>query len=149
MGDIKIVTMGENHIDSVIAISTLSFPTTWSRTSFKEELFGNQFARYVVAEIEDHVVGFGGVWLIIDEGHITNIAVHPEFRGVGVGETILKALIDLCRLEFIPSMTLEVRKSNTAARKLYEKFGFMDEGVRKRYYQDNDEDAIIMWKRGI
>lgn len=79
-------------------------------------------------------------------GRITNIAVHPEFRGMGIGNKILEELIKLCEKRNIPSMTLEVRISNTIAQNLYKKFGFKEAGVRKKYYGDNDEDALIMWR---
>jgi len=103
----------------------------------------------VVAKSDDVIVGFGGTWIIIDESHITNIAVHPSFRGLGIGELILKSLIDLGKPHFISSMTLEVRASNVVAISLYNKFGFKEEGRRKRYYEDNGEDALILWKRNF
>jgi len=102
-----------------------------------------------VAVKDNLVVGYGGVWLILDEGHITNIAVHPEYRGIGVGNAILEALIEICKIEQITSMTLEVRKSNTIAQNLYKKYGFLEEGIRKNYYTDTKEDGVIMWKYNL
>lgn len=107
----------------------------------------NNFARYLVIKQEDKVIGYGGMWIILDEGHITNIAIHPDFRGIGAGNLILTALIDLCKAEGITALTLEVRASNTIAQNLYYKFGFELEGIRKGYYADNHEDALILWKR--
>ncbi|MCM8709759.1 ribosomal protein S18-alanine N-acetyltransferase [Clostridium sp. SYSU_GA19001] len=145
MNNIVIVPFNEKYIDDIFKISTMSFITPWTRKSTEEEL-QNKFARYVVAKLGDVVIGFGGVWLILDEGHITNIAVHPEYRGIGAGDMIVEALIEICRLEGINSMTLEVRKSNIAAQALYKKHGFIEKGIRKGYYTDTKEDGIIMWK---
>jgi len=148
MSNIKIFPMTYEDIDDVLAISFLSFPISWSRESFLTEL-ENNFSYYVVAKSDDIIVGFGGTWIIIDESHITNIAVHPSFRGLGIGELILNSLIDLGKPHFISSMTLEVRASNVVAISLYNKFGFKEEGRRKRYYEDNGEDALILWKRNF
>lgn len=148
MLDIEVVPFNENHINEVLYISTLSFITPWTRDSIEKEL-ENKFARYVVAVKDNLVVGYGGVWLILDEGHITNIAVHPEYRGIGVGNAVLEALIEICKIERITSMTLEVRKSNTIAQNLYKKYGFIEEGIRKNYYTDTKEDGVIMWKYNI
>lgn len=149
MNEINIRRVQPEDIDDILAISILSFPTPWSRASFLNELESNRFARYVTAVSGETVVGYGGMWVIIDEAHITNIAVHPEFRSIGIGDKLLQSLIDICRKEGIPAMTLEVRRSNVVAQNLYKKFGFVENGVRKGYYEDNKEDAIIMWKRNI
>ncbi|MDT8715564.1 ribosomal protein S18-alanine N-acetyltransferase [Clostridium sp. 19966] len=146
MSDITIMPIDDRYINDILNISSLSFTVSWSKESFENEL-SNQYARYVVAIVDGIVVGFGGMWIIIDEAHITNIAVHPEFRGCGIGSVILDALIDICLNEKVVAMTLEVRASNERAKNLYGKFGFVEEGIRKAYYQDNREDAIIMWKR--
>ena len=148
MNDIEILPIEENHIDPILEISILSFHTPWSREAFMSEL-DNKFARYVVAKKDGIVVGYGGMWLIIDEGHITNIAIHPEYRGIGIASMILEALLDICKLELADSATLEVRRSNQVAQNLYKKYGFLEDGIRKSYYEDNKEDAVIMWKRNI
>lgn len=148
MNNIEIVPFNECHILDIFKISSMSFITPWSYEAIKEEL-KNKFAKYVVAKLNDVVIGFGGVWLILDEGHITNIAIHPEYRGIGAGDMILEALIELCRLEGIASMTLEVRSSNIAAQNLYKKHGFAEAGIRKNYYADTKEDGIIMWKYNL
>jgi ribosomal-protein-alanine N-acetyltransferase len=144
--DIKIEPMDINSIEEVLEISELSFPIPWSRKSFEQEL-SNVFANYFVAKLDTKVIGYGGMWIIIDEGHITNIAVHPKYRNQGVGDSILNKMIYTCNEKKVIAMTLEVRVSNMAAQKLYAKYGFNSEGVRKKYYEDNGEDAIIMWKR--
>jgi len=148
MNKIEIVPFNENYINDIFKISTMSFTTSWSYESIKKEL-NNKFAKYVVAKINNIVIGFGGVWLILDEGHITNIAVHPEYRGIGAGDMIVEALIELCKLEGIKSMTLEVRVSNIIAQNLYKKHGFIEAGIRKNYYSDTKEDGIIMWKYNL
>lgn len=148
MNNIEICTLCPEDIEDIIEISVLSFPTAWAREAFDNEL-KNNLARYVVAKIDGNTIGYGGMWIIIDEGHITNIAVHPDYRRLGVASLILKKLINICEEEKCGAMTLEVRKSNINAQKLYKKYGFIEEGIRKKYYADNKEDAIIMWKRDL
>jgi len=149
ISDIEIVSFKQEHIDGIIMIETLTFPTPWSKESFEKELETNKFARYIVAKKDNIVIGYAGMWLILDEGHITNIAVHPEYRGIGAGNRLLESLIEICKIESIHHITLEVRKSNIIAQNLYKKYGFIEEGVRKEYYGDNKEDAIIMWKHNV
>jgi [ribosomal protein S18]-alanine N-acetyltransferase len=148
MNNIEIIPFKENHVNEVLYISNLSFLTPWTRDSIEKEL-ENKLARYVVAIKDDVVIGYGGIWFILDEGHITNIAVHPEYRGAGAGDMIVEALIELCKLESIASMTLEVRISNIVAQNLYKKHGFIQEGIRKNYYSDSHEDGVIMWKYNL
>lgn len=147
--DIKVCKAGLTHVDEILKISNLSFPISWSRESIKKEIIDNKQAIYLVALKDDEVIGYAGVWVILDEGHITNIAVHPEFRGIGVASLILDSLIGACKDKSVEHMTLEVRKSNIAAINLYKNFGFIEEGIRKKYYADNGEDALIMWKHYI
>ncbi|MEW6172671.1 MAG: ribosomal protein S18-alanine N-acetyltransferase [Bacillota bacterium] len=137
--------MEPEHIDEILEIEKVSFPQPWSRETFLFEMVLNQLADYVVALHNDSLVGYGGMWLVLDEAHVTNIAVHPRYRNKGIGGQILRELIRLAAMRGLKKMTLEVRPSNSPARKLYEGFGFVQKGVRKRYYQDNNEDAIIMW----
>lgn len=146
---VEVVSMGLEHIDGVLIVENLSFKIPWSKNAFIEEVTSNKFARYLAAKIEDRIVGYAGMWKIFDEGHITNVAVHPEYRGSGIGNLLVESLINLARDEEISRMTLEVRKSNLVARGLYSKHGFQEAGVRKSYYSDNGEDAIIMWKDEI
>jgi len=142
----EIVEMTVENIDEVIKVENLSFSIPWSKNAFIQEITGNKFARYICAKINGKVVGYAGMWKICDEGHITNVAVHPEFRGNGLGNALVEHLINMAKREGIASMTLEVRQSNVVAQKLYEKYGFRAYGVRKSYYADNGENAIIMWK---
>ena len=144
--DISIREMRETDLDSIIEIENKVFSPSWSREAFLLELTKNLLAKYVVGVVDEKVVGYGGIWLIIDEGHITNIAVDERYRGLGVGNRILEGLIQLCVYRGLRAMTLEVRKSNEIAQSLYKKYGFKEYGIRPKYYGDNNEDAIIMWK---
>lgn len=135
----------EEDIDQILKIEELSFATPWTRQSFENELKLNQFAVYLVLEKEGQIVGYCGMWLIVDEAHITNIAVLPEFRGQKLGEAILRMIMEVAKKKGAKTMTLEVRISNTVAQSLYRKLGFMNGGIRKNYYTDNYEDALVMW----
>ncbi len=143
---VEISCLTIKDIDEILNISRLSFKTPWSRESLIKELTDNSFARYVVAKKDGLILGYGGLWIIVDEAHVTNIAVHPEYRGTGIGNMLMDAMIDICKLELVIGITLEVRASNIAAKNLYKKFGFVQEGMRKGYYEDNNEDALILWK---
>jgi ribosomal-protein-alanine N-acetyltransferase len=139
----------EEYIDRVTQIDKLSFTIPWSRESFLRELENNNNANYIVLFKDDILIAYAGIWLILDEGHITNVAVHPNYRMQGAGTCLMNSLIEICHNNNITSMTLEVRKSNVEALKLYKKYNFAQEGLRKFYYADNNEDAIIMWKYNI
>lgn len=145
--DIVIRNMEENDLDDVMEIEKDAFTTPWPRESFLMEITKNQLAKYIVAEIDGVVVGYGGIWLIVDEGHITNIAVKSKYRGLGVGNALVEGLVFLCTKLDIKGMTLEVRVSNEVAKSLYKKYGFVESGIRPKYYQDDNEDALIMWKK--
>lgn len=139
--------MTQEDISQVMEIEALCFSVPWTQEAFTMEIEQNKFARYIVAEVEDTIVGYGGMWMILDEAHVTNIAVRPEFRGRGFGDKVVKAMIAMAEKEGIYNMTLEVRASNIVAQNLYGKYGFESCGIRPKYYQDNDEDAVIMWKQ--
>ena len=104
----------------------------------------NRLASYLVARVGGRIVAYGGMWLMVDEAHITTFAVHPAWRRQRIGERLLLAFLDLARDRHAREATLEVRLSNLAARRLYEKYGFRPVGLRPRYYSDNNEDALIM-----
>lgn len=132
-------------VEDVWEIEKLSFRSPWSKESFIQEMQVNDKARYVVAELGDTLVGYGGMWFIVDEAHITNIAVHPDYRGRKIGEQLVMAMIETAAKENIQRLTLEVRVNNTPAINLYKKLGFQEAGIRKGYYTDTGEDALIMW----
>lgn len=135
-------------VAQVQEIERLCFLTPWPAYAFEQELRGNRLARYVVARTgeggTERVVGFAGVWLMVDEAHITTFAVHPEFRRLGVGRRLLLRLVDLAKDLHAARLTLEVRVSNHPAQALYRRFGFSIAGTRPRYYSDDGEDAFIM-----
>jgi ribosomal-protein-alanine N-acetyltransferase len=139
--------MREEDIDQVLEIEHASFTTPWSREAFYNELNMNKFAVYIVVEVDKKVVGYCGVWIVIDEAHVTNIAILPEYRGRKLGEALMQNLFDVARTMGAKSMTLEVRITNYVAQSLYRKFGFQKGGLRKNYYTDNQEDALVMWVR--
>lgn len=136
----------ERDIIPMAEMDILCFSAPWSEESFRKEITENHLAFYIVAEISGRMVGYAGLWGIVDEGHITNVAVHPDFRRKGIGEALITVLLSHTREKGIVSHTLEVRASNDAAISLYLKFGFEPAGLRKNYYEDNGEDAIIMWR---
>jgi len=132
-------------IEDVLIIEQSSFPTPWSREAFYNELINNQFARYTVMVENENIIGYCGMWLVMDEAHITNIAVLPEFRGRRLGDALLEKVKHDAKMLGAMKMTLEVRVSNEIAQSLYFKHGFKPGGIRKNYYTDNQEDAIVMW----
>ncbi len=146
MNNLRIVRASAEHIDDLVVVENLSFRIPWSRQSLIDELVNNNMAVYYSALSDRKAIGYAGMWQVLDEGHITNIAVHPEFRKSGVGSLLLNELLKEAKLRGIRALTLEVRKSNEGAKALYRKYGFEEGGFRKAYYADNHEDAIIMWK---
>lgn len=130
-------------VPQVHEIELKTFHTPWTYQSFVDEMTTNKCARYVVAEDDGKILGYAGAWLVFDEGHITNIAVDEAARGRGIGTMVTKALMQYAANMGVQYMTLEVRKSNLVAQGLYKKLGFIELGVRKRYYEDNGEDAYL------
>lgn len=145
MADYLFREMTIGDIDNVHIIETLSFSTPWSKDAFYNELTQNKFAKYIVIENGEQLVGYIGAWIVIDEVHITNIAILPEFRGQKLGEQLLGTMMEQSKRLGAKSMTLEVRVSNKVAQNLYKKLGFQNGAIRKNYYTDNQEDALVMW----
>ncbi len=144
MADTIIRRMDEADVEAVHAIESASFPTPWTRAMFLSELRENKVARYLVIQTAGEIVGFAGVHIILDEGHITNIAVAPAYRGLGYGRLITLALLQYASNLGVSYLTLEVRKSNDKAKSLYASLGFTQVGLRKKYYPDTCEDALLM-----
>jgi ribosomal-protein-alanine N-acetyltransferase len=136
--------MGVDDISAVLEIERASFLTPWPPEAFEQEVRHNRLARYAVARHGSVVVGYAGVWLMVDEAHITTFAVHPDWRRQGVGRRLLLAMLSVAEELGATRMTLEVRVSNTAAQGLYAELGFAIAGVRERYYTDDGEDAYVM-----
>jgi [ribosomal protein S18]-alanine N-acetyltransferase len=141
---LRITPMSFDDLPSVHAIERASFAVPWPTDAYRSELSTNRLASYVVARAADAIVGFAGLWVMVDEAHVTTFAVDPRWRRRGVGEHLLLALLDVAVARRAREATLEVRLSNTPARRLYEKYGFKPVGIRPRYYSDNGEDALIM-----
>src|SRR2546426_10874292 len=142
---IVIEDMTVDDVDGVQEVERASFPVPWPATASRHELSQNKNARYIVAREGDRIVGYAGLWLMVDEAHITTFAVHPDLRRRRIGERMLIRVFEMAAALSAEWLTLEVRASNLAAQKLYEQYGFRRRGGRRRYYSDNNEDALIMW----
>lgn len=137
--------MKEEDIDQILEVEHASFTTPWSREAFYNEIYNNKFAVYFVLEEDQKILGYCGAWIVIDEAHVTNVAVLPEYRGRKLGESLLRKMMSEAKDMGARSMTLEVRVTNHVAQSLYRKLGFQNGGIRKNYYSDNQEDALVMW----
>ena len=141
---VAVERMTLDDVEAVNRIERASFPVPWPDYAFRQELQTNRLAHYLVVRAGDEVVGYGGLWLMVDEAHITTFAVLPDWRRQGVGGRLMVEMMRVARDLQANVMTLEVRLSNRPARALYGKFGFRPVGIRPRYYSDNGEDALIM-----
>ena len=147
MAEVFIRAIREEDVSQIHAIETLCFPMPWSEESILHDVKENVVARWLVMDSgEGDVLAYAGMWFVLDEAHVCNVAVHPDHRRKGYGREIFKALENLAKENSMAMMTLEVRRSNIAAQNLYHACGFLDVGYRKRYYEDNKEDALIMYK---
>lgn len=139
--------MAEEDVESVSNIEMQLFSKPWTKQDFLNSM-SDRHNIYLVAENDQcEVVGYCGIWGVLDEGQITNVAVRPEEQGTGIGYKMLQELISIGRNEGLSQFTLEVRVSNEKAIRLYQKLGFEEEGIRKEFYDKPVEDAIIMWLR--
>ena len=137
----------EADVTQIHAIETLCFAMPWSEESILHDVRENVVARWLVLDDgEGRVLAYAGMWLVIDEAHVLNVAVHPDVRRRGYGRRIFEALMALAQESGMGMITLEVRRSNLAAQNLYHACGMLDVGYRKRYYEDNREDALIMYR---
>lgn len=135
----------KEDIGQIIVIEKESFSSPWTEETFLEEFSNNLLAYYSVVELENEIVGYTGMWIILDEAHITNVAIHPKARGQKLGELAMRHLMGIAKYHGAKRMTLEVRTSNKIAINLYNKLNFKEYGYRKNYYSDPVENAIIMW----
>ena len=143
---IEIRPFAESDLDNIYEIETESFSIPWTKEDLYKDAVLNNFSIYIVALYEKKLIGYAGMWHIITEGHITNIAVAPSHRNMGAGQHLIGGLESIAREKDMIGITLEVRMNNTAAQRLYIKNGYAVEGIRKNYYADTKEDALIMWK---
>ncbi len=144
MAELHIRRMTLADVPAVAALEAACFATPWTLQDFEREMVENRVARYLVAEEAGRLLGFAGVHIILDEGHITNVAVLQEARGQGIGRRLIEALLQYASNLGVRYLTLEVRPSNAPAIALYSSFGFIKVHVRKKYYSDNGEDAFLM-----
>ena len=166
----RVVPMTLDELDQGRRIERVSFPSRWPRNSYRREILKNEQAQYMVVRADSSaggnqdqkkprfplsvfpfarsrsrdVIAYAGLWIMIDEAHITTIAVDPAFRRRGIGELLMVQMAKLAVLAGAVRMTLEVRMSNQSAQALYRKYGFTEGGIRPRYYSDDFEDALIM-----
>ena len=137
--------MRAEDIPAVLHVEALCFPTPWPRNAFHNELTENKLAHYFVGRFENHTIGYGGLWVILEDAHITTLAVDPQHQRKRFGEQLLIKLIEEAIERGARWITLEVRESNVAAQNLYKKYGFTVVSTRRGYYSDNDENALVMW----
>lgn len=145
--EVAIFPMTPADLDGVMEVEQSSFLTPWSREAFMNEMM-QTYTVYLVARSGDHVIGHGGMHVVWEDAHVTNIAVLPQYRGQGIGEQMMRELMSRAAARGAQRITLEVRALNTPAQNLYRKLGFVTRpgAIRKGYYSDTGEDAIIMWK---
>jgi ribosomal-protein-alanine N-acetyltransferase len=142
---LEIARMVADDIPAVLSIETLSFQSSWPSNAFTNELRDNKLAHYFVGRLDGQIVAYGGIWVILEDSHVTTIAVHPDQRGKRLGEEMLVHLLDEAIERGASWITLEVRETNDVAQKLYRKYGFTVVSTRKGYYSDNNESALVMW----
>ena len=145
--NIRAMTLGD--LEDILAIEKQSFSTPWSYEAFYKEITENKFAIYYVATYGDKIIGYSGMWLVIDESHITNIAIIPDYRGKGIAKMLMYSMMVTSVKNSCNRMTLEVRVENYPAQYLYHGLGFVNAGIRKGYYSDTGDDAIIMWNYNL
>jgi ribosomal-protein-alanine N-acetyltransferase len=144
-GHFSVLPMTASDIAAVMRIERACFSTVWPSDAFYNELSTNKLAHYFVGRVEDRIVAYGGVWVILEDSHVTTLAVDPEYRGRRFGEVLMLRLIDEAIERGAAWMTLEVRESNAIAQRLYRKYGFTTVTMRSGYYSDDNESALIMW----
>lgn len=145
MSEITIRKMEIADVDQVMEVERVSFTTPWTTDIFYQEIVDNQYAYYYVIEWNGRIVGYVGTWVVLEDAQVTNIAIMPELRGNKLGEKLFQYMLLQIKQIGATRLSLEVRESNIPAQKLYRKFGLVPGGIRKNYYTDNQEDAIVMW----
>lgn len=145
MINVTIRKMTQHDISAVMEIDRKSFPAPWTREVYEQEIKNNDFAHYFVIETDGQIVGYVGLWIVFEDAQITNIAVLPEYRGNNIGKQLFSFAIIYALQKGAHYLSLEVRPSNEVAKNMYRSFGLKEAGIRKNYYPDNGEDAIVMW----
>ncbi|WBL15357.1 ribosomal protein S18-alanine N-acetyltransferase [Sutcliffiella sp. NC1] len=142
---VEIVKMNEEHINGVYEVEKKSFPSPWTKEAFHHEIMNNPYAYYLVLLDRERIIGYCGLWIVMGDAQITNIAIDPDYRGKKLGDQLLVKAKEVAIEKGGSVMSLEVRVSNYIAQSLYKKHGFQPGGIRKNYYVDNNEDALVMW----
>lgn len=145
MKEMNVRRMEKSDIPSVLKVEASSFSAPWPPDIFYHELTDNPYAVYFVMERGKRIIGYCGLWIVIDDAQITNIAIAPKWRGKKYGQKLFEYVMEYARLQGASRLSLEVRASNFTAQKMYKKFGLKPGGIRKQYYSDNQEDALVMW----
>lgn len=145
MAEFTIREMVEEDIISVLEVDRLSFSAPWTKETYVQEVKNNQYAHYFVIEERQNIVGYVGLWIVEGDAQITNIALLPKYRGYKIGEKLFGFAMQYALNQGAARLSLEVRVSNVIAQNLYKKFGLVTGGIRKKYYPDNGEDALVMW----
>ena len=148
MDDILIRQAEKEDLDRIFELEQICFESPWTFSMLYEDICENSLTVYLVVVCDDEIIGYGGMWIITDEAHMTNICILPERRGNGYAKQLMTKLCDIAEEMGAKNMTLEVRISNSDAIGLYRKCGFAIAGLRKKYYFNNDEDAYVMWREG-
>ncbi len=145
VAEAKIRKMYIEDVPAVYQVEKASFTSPWTEETYEHEMKHNDYAHYFVVEIEGEIVGYIGLWLVLDDAQVTNIAILPQYRGYKIGEKLFGFALQYILQQGANRLSLEVRVSNVAAQNLYRKFGLVHGGIRKNYYPDNGEDALVMW----
>ena len=146
---VTLAPMRRRHLRAVMRIETLVYPRPWSASLFMSELALRGTRAYHVAKLDNGVVGYSGLMLGTEDAHVTTIAVDPEYHRLGIGTRLMLNMARASRERGSRNMTLEVRVGNTGAQALYHRFGFAPAGIRKNYYSETNEDALVMWATDI
>lgn len=144
MKAVRFEALEESFLPAILEIEAEANSSPWSEKSFKNELINPQ-SIFRVIRAGGQLAGYGGLWLCVDEAHVTNVAIRKDLRGQGLGRRLMVDLLERAKDQGMTCSTLEVRASNEAALKLYERLGYQRAALRKRYYPDNQEDAVVMW----
>jgi ribosomal-protein-alanine N-acetyltransferase len=142
-------TLSEADVDEIVAIEAATFSNPWTRQMYLRELQNPDVSFLYVLRMDDRIAGFCSFWLVLDEIHINNLAVRHEYQGQGLGTTLLKEVLQAGASKGAGRATLEVRRSNAPALRLYERLGFEVAATRPNYYLSPPEDALILWKGGL
>ncbi len=145
MTEMQIRKMEQADIKAVMGVDQKSFSSPWNEEIFTHEVNENDYAHYFIVETKEKIIGYAGLWIVYEDAQITNIALLEEYRGFKIGEKLFGYVLQYAIQQGAERLSLEVRMSNIVAQNLYHKFGLVPGGIRKKYYTDDNEDALVMW----